>query len=143
MKNSYENQNSFPVKQLFPLVMILAAFFIISCGGGQDRVQHQQLNELKGTTTENLNSIIDEIDERIEYLDEEISNASGNRKAELEDARNDLNNQKKLLEEEIENIEVATLENWNDVIENTSEVTVSVRARTNEISREVREMLEN
>jgi hypothetical protein len=144
MKKAIENQPLLPANLKFSAFIILAALFLMSCGGGgQDRVRHQQLDELKEKTTADLNSIINDIDDRIEFLDEEISEASGSLEAELEDARGELNDQKKLLETEIERIENATLENWNEVIEHTSEVTVNARNKTNEVSREVREMLED
>jgi hypothetical protein len=144
MKNSLKDRLARTLKLMFPLILMLSTFLIVSCGGGgQDRVRHQQLEDLKQETTTDLNSIILDIEERIRYLDEQIAETSGNHTSELEDARNELNNQKKLLEAELNNINDATLSNWNDVIEVTSEVTVNARARTNEISRDVREILEN
>jgi hypothetical protein len=144
MKNSLNDLLVPNLKKMFPIMILLASFLIVSCGGGgQDRVRHQQLEELREETLTDLNSIIFDIEERVKYVDEQLPETSGEVTSELEDAREELIQQKELVEAEVIKVENATLNNWNDVIEGTSEVAVHARTRTNEISRDVRESLEN
>jgi hypothetical protein len=137
----FQNLRLFKSKTL-AIVSIVSLILIACGGGGHNKVRLEQLNEHKSNTLVTLNSIIDDIDQRIAFIDDEIDKAGGVTKERLEDARIELMDQKILIEEEKENIENATMENWNDVIESTSETTEGVIARTNEISSEVRETLE-
>ncbi len=129
-------------KSTFPAFIVVLSLLLFSCGGGsQQRAQSDQLDELKEKTTANLKTVIIDIEERVDFLDDHISEADGELRADLENARKEMTEQKELLDIEIENIQAATLEDWNDVIENTSETTARVRNKINELTRELREIL--
>lgn len=147
MKSFMKNQILFFKRNyinLFSVLFILTAMFTLSCGGSssQDKVREEQLKEIKAKAKSDLNALINDVEERIEYLDEEIENASGEAEQQLQDSREELEVQKERINDELDKIEEASLDTWNDVIDKTSEVTNDVRAKTNEISREVRDLLE-
>ncbi len=124
-------------------ILIMLVFILGACGGGSaDRVRQEQLNEVKESALENLNDMIHDLDQRIEFLGEHIEEAEGEAKDELEEARDQLKEQKDVLEQEADKIDEATLDTWNDVIENTSQVIQQVRTETNDIINNIREHIE-
>ena len=127
---------------VYPLIAFLAIVFWACGGGGQNRVQRQQLEETKQETVQNINRYKNDIKERIEYVESELEEATGEAREKLMDAKNDLQAQHDLLEAELAKVESATLETWNNVIKGTSQVLSDSRKKTNEISRKVRDMLD-
>ena len=125
------------------IVMIFFAMFLVSCGGGQNRVQKEQLREAKQNTIQNINRYKNEIQERINYVEGQIEEASGELEENLKEARNELEAQKDLLAQELKNVEQATFETWNDVVAEASESLGKARSKMNEVSRNVRAWLED
>ncbi len=127
----------------FAAILIMLVSVLGACGGGgADRVRQEQLNEVKESALENLNEMLHDLEQRVEFLEEHIEEAEGEAKAELEEARELLEEQKEELEGEIAKIDEATLDTWNEVIENTSQVIQQVRTETNEIINIIREHIE-
>lgn len=127
----------------YPMIaVIFFAIFMWSCGGGQNKVQNEQLKEAKETTTQNLNKYKNEIEERIDYVEGQIEEASGEMKEELEESRAALKEQQELLEAELENVQDATVDSWNDVVSQASQSLTQARSKMNEVSKNVRELLE-
>jgi outer membrane biogenesis lipoprotein LolB len=125
------------------LAIALMSLFLIACSGGQNNEANKKLDETRQQTLENINKIKNDLESRIKYVDEELQNASGEAKERLTEARAMLEAQKELLVSELENVKAATLETWNDVVREASESTAAARAKTNEISKNVREMLDS
>ncbi len=124
-------------------LIIMMAVVLGACGGGSaDRVRQEQLNEVKESTVENLNDILYDLEERIEFLEGHIKEAEGDAKAEFEEANETLEEQKKRIEQKLVHIDEATLDTWNDVIDKTSVVIQEVRSATNEAIRDIRELVE-
>lgn len=135
---------TFLKNQLIGLTGItLLALFMWSCGGGQDRASKQKLEETKQQTIQNLNKIKGDIDQRIKYVDEEIEEASDELKEKLKEARAELKVQKDLLTKELEHVKGATLDTWNDVVAKASESLSQARKKTNEVSKNVRNWLDD
>ena len=127
----------------YPLIaVIFFAIFMWSCGGSQNKAQNEQLKEAKETTIQNLNKYKNEIEDRIKYVEGQIEEASGEMKEKLEESRAALKEQQELLEAELENVQGATVDTWNDVVAQASESLGKARSKMNEISKNVREMLE-
>lgn len=130
-------------KVSFAAILIMLVFVLGACGGGgADRVRQEQLNEVKESALDNLNDMLYDLEQRVEFLGEHIEEAEGEAKAELEEAREQIKEQKGVIEKEIAKIDEATLETWNEVIENTSQVIQQVRTETNEIINNIREHVE-
>ncbi len=127
---------------VYPLIAFLTIVFWACGGGGQDRVQRQQLKETKQETVQNINRYKNDIQERIEYVQAELEEATGETREKLEAAKKDLQTQHDLLAAELAKVEAATLETWNNVIKGTSQVLSDTRKKTNEVSKKVREMLD-
>jgi hypothetical protein len=126
----------------------LIALLLSSCGGGDgtstaERLRQDQLNEVKEGVLAEINNLKNEIDKRIEYLEVEGGTTTGNQvDAQLLEYRKELNQQNELLAKEYQNVQDATFEEWNDIVENASETINQVSQRTNEITREIREIVE-
>lgn len=124
---------------------LLVALILSSCGDGQRqarRVQEEQLKEAKEDAVVSINQIKRDVEERIEYLDEEIEKASGETKEKLKESRKELKKQSAKLEAELKSIQEATLETWSEAVGKASATIESSRKKTNEISKKVREMLD-
>ncbi|TVQ89865.1 MAG: hypothetical protein EA393_06420 [Bacteroidetes bacterium] len=125
------------------IVMIVFAMFLVSCGGGQNRAQKEQLKEAKQTTIQNINRYKNEIQERINYVEGQIEEASGELEENLKEARTELKAQKDLLAQELKNVEEASIEQWNDIVGKASESLGKARSKMNEVSKNVRTWLED
>ncbi len=125
------------------LGIMLMLFLFWGCGGGQNRAAKEQLENAKSQTTQNINKYKNEIQERINYVDEEIDNASGELKENLQESRKELKAQKERLEKELENVKNASVDTWNDVVANASESLGKARTKMNEVSKNVREWLDD
>ena len=123
-------------------LIIMFSLILGACGGGADRVRQEQLNERKESTAGNLNDILHDIEERIEIAEYQMEEAEGELQEELEELNSALKEQKENIEKELELINEATLETWNDVIDNTSKTIREVRTETNEITRKLLDLME-
>lgn len=128
----------------YPMITImLVTLFLVSCGGGgQKRQANEQLEETKEQTILNINKIKVDIEERIAYVNGELENATGETREELMNAKERLSEQKEVLNAELEKVRNASLDSWNDVVASASEAIAEGRRKTNEISKKVREMLD-
>lgn len=123
--------------------MAILMFLFWSCGqSAQDSAREAQLDEVKQTVEQDLKALQGDIQQRLNYLDEEIEQASGETAEELRAAREAFQQQSERLEEEIEAVKEASLEDWDEVVANVSRVATDVRSRTNEITREVRALID-
>lgn len=131
-------------QRIFPLTMMVTLMlFLWSCGqGGQNRAREAQLEEVKQTVEQDLRALQGDIKQRLNYLDEEIEQAGGETQEQLRSAREELQQQSERLEEEIETVKEASLDSWDEVVANVSRVATDVRTRTNEISKEVRGVMD-
>lgn len=129
----------------YPLIVVIFfATLMWSCGGGgQNKVQREQLNEAKQQTLQNINKYKNEIEERINYVNGQIDEASGELEENLKEAREELKAQQELLTAELKNVEDASIETWNDVVAKASESLGKARSKMNEVSKNVREWLED
>ena len=125
------------------IAVIFFAIFMWSCGGGQNKVQKEQLKEAKETTIQNLNKYKNDIEERINYVEGQIEEASDDIKDELEESHAALKEQQELLEAELKNVQDASIENWNDIVAQASQSLTQARSKMNEVSKNVRELLES
>ncbi len=125
-------------------MLVMFALLLASCGGGgsADRVRQEQLNEIKESTSESLHDLLHDIEERIEIIEEQMEHADGELEAQLEESRDAVKEQKEIIENEMAKIDEATLDTWNDVIESSSATIAQVRSEINEISRKVRDLIE-
>ena len=123
--------------------IILLALTFTSCGGGQDRASKQKLEETKQQTIQNINKYKNDIQERIDYVDQQLENASGELRDNLTAAREELKAQKEVLEGELQTVKNATLETWNTVIKETSDKLAKARSKMNEVSKNVRAWLDD
>jgi outer membrane biogenesis lipoprotein LolB len=125
------------------MAIAMVGLFLIACSGGQSGEANKKLDETRQQTVENINKIKIDLEGRIKYVDEELQNATGEVKERLTEARAELEAQKELLAKELENVKTATLETWNDVVKKASESTAAARSKTNEVSKNVRGMLDS
>lgn len=140
MKTRLKNQKGTLILASF--VMLL--FFMAACGGGgQQKAQKERLNEVKESTSQQLQKLKMDIDERIEYIDEQIENASGELEEQLKEVREELKKQKDILEKEMEEVRAASIETWDQVLSSVTKHYQEVRGKTNEVSKKVREMLDD
>lgn len=127
-------------------LLLLIMMFFVSCGDGERqarRMQEEQLKEAKKDTEVSIKQIRNDIEERIKYVDEEIEKASGELKEELEKARSELKEQKSKLNEELIKVRQASLETWSDVLAHAREIVRKTQEKRNEISKKVRELLDD
>jgi len=129
----------------YPLIaMIFFVTLLWSCGGGgQNKVQREQLKEAKQQTTQNINRYKNEIEERINYVNTQIDEASGELQEDLKEAREELKAQQELLLAELKNVEDASIETWNNVVANASASLTKARSKMNEVSKNVRTWLDD
>ncbi len=114
-----------------------------SCGGGaQQQVQEEKLAEAQESVTADVQEMKRDINERVAYLDEEIEASSGELQEKLQAFRAELEEQQEILDGEIERVENASLETWESVLDQVTAAVIKAREKTNEVSREVREMLD-
>ncbi|TVQ17200.1 MAG: hypothetical protein EA361_02875 [Bacteroidetes bacterium] len=130
-------RNGYPM-----MTLLLVSVFLISCGGGQDREAKKKLDETKEQTVLNINRIKIDIEERIAYVNEEMEEATGETREKLKEARENLKAQKELLEVELEKVKAASIDTWNETVASASQSITDARRKTNEISKNVREMLD-
>jgi hypothetical protein len=148
MKNLFYQHNIQFSMPFYAALPFLIALLLSSCGGGDgtstaERLRQDQLNEVKEGVLAEINNLKNEIDKRIEYLEVEGGTTTGNQvDAQLLEYRKELNQQNELLAKEYQNVQDATFEEWNDIVENASETINQVSQRTNEITREIREIVE-
>ncbi len=129
-------------KMLSLPAIFLVILFLWSCGGGPQQAQKRQLEEVKDNTELQLRQLRNDIAERIDYLDEQIDEATGETEEELKEARAVLKEQKELIDQCIVNVREATLEKWESVRGDTQKSYQDARSKMNEVSKNVREILD-
>ncbi|MFW5707787.1 MAG: hypothetical protein ACOCX0_02130 [Bacteroidota bacterium] len=130
-------------KRYQTLTVLIMMMFLISCGGGgQNRQSERQLEEAKQETIQSINKIKVDIQDRIKYVDQEMENTTGETRDELQTARRELEAQCDILDAEMEEVNEASLDTWNEVINSTSQTLAETRKKVNEVSIEVRTMLD-
>lgn len=131
---------------IYRTIRFISLFLVMgiawSCGGGQKQEQERKLNEVKETTSMQLELLMNDIDKRIGYLDEQIEEATGELKENLKEVRKQLKDQKQMIANEIESVKKATLEGWNNALASATKHYQEARLQTNELSKKVREWLE-
>jgi hypothetical protein len=129
-----------------PFRIILFAFvvmFATACAENDTTASDlERLEENKIHTQQVLVKFKIDLEKRIAYIDEELSTARGRIRSGLNEARTELETQKEIIESEISNVSNATLDNWNEVVENASQSIIVAKSKTNEVSRNVRAMLD-
>ncbi|MFP4289102.1 MAG: hypothetical protein ACLFQS_07570 [Bacteroidales bacterium] len=126
-----------------PLLVFSMMIIFASCGGGNQKDENnKQLQEAKQKTIKNLNQFKLDIEERIAYVDEEIEKADGEVEEKLIEAKSVLQEQRDLLQSQLDAVQDAGIDNWNDVVANATESYGKARQKTNEVSKEVSEMLD-
>jgi peptidoglycan hydrolase CwlO-like protein len=123
-------------------VIILSTLFLMACPGDQQRRADQEFQAAQEERLQELRELRDDIDNRIDNLNDEIDEAQGDVQAALEDARDDLREQRDRIDQEIDNIETASRDNWDQVEERAARTAEQVRIRTNEIYRDVEQWVE-
>jgi hypothetical protein len=128
-------------------IPFLIAVLIWSCGGGDgtstaERLKQDQLNEVKESVLAEINNLKNEVEQRIEFLEDEAGTADNQVRARMDEYRNELIEQNELLSKEYQNIQDATFEEWNDIAEGASETINQVNQKTNEITKEVRDLID-
>ena len=127
---------------LFSVVFLLS-LFIWACGGGsQQQVQERQLEEVKQDTELEIRQLLNDINERLEVIEDEMEEASGEIEEELEEAHQELLEQREIIEAEIEKVQNASLDTWEQVRISVSQKYNEARTTTNDVSRRVRDMLD-
>ncbi len=135
--------NSHPKSTVF-LFAAFIALLVMACGGGnQQKAQKEKLRDVKETTNMQLQELKKDIEQRIEYVDEQIEVASGELEENLKEVRSELKQQQELIEKEMENVKNATIETWDGVLSNLRTNYQSARTKMNEASKNVREWLED
>lgn len=126
------------------VAMIVAALVMVSCGPSkEEKAKMEKLQEVKNSVTAELEKVSTDIIERIAYLETEIDEATGEVKEELEEAKKVLIEQQNLVVKEINDIKDCCIDEWDDRINQTSETIKQIRAKTNETSKRVRELLDD
>jgi DNA anti-recombination protein RmuC len=126
------------------VAMIVAALVIISCGPSkEEKAKMEKLKEVKKTVTQDLEKINEDITGRIAYLDQEIEEATGELKEKLQEAKGVLIEQQNKVVKQINDIKDCCIDEWDDRIKQTSEAVKEIRAKTNETSKKVRELLDD
>jgi len=126
------------------VAMMVAALVLISCGPSkEEKAKMEKLKQVKESVMADLEKVNDDIKERIAYLETEIDEATGEVKTELEEAKKVLIEQQNLVVKEINEIRDCCIEEWDDRINQTSETIRQIRAKTNETSKKVRELLDD
>jgi hypothetical protein len=146
MKSYQKNPgNSFPMHGLsLTILSMLTAFLLYSCGPSkEEKAKMEKLQEVKQSVTAELEKINTDITGRIAYLESEIDEATGEVKEELEEAKKVLVEQQNLVVNEINEIKDCCIDEWDDRINQTSETIKQIRAKTNETSKKVRELLDD
>lgn len=136
---TYSNYIYKSIKLISLFLVMLIAW---SCGGGQQQERDKKLKEVKETTNTQLENLMADIDKRIQYLDEQIEEASGELEENLKEVREELKNQKKMIANEVESVKKATFEGWNEALSHATQKYQEARSKTNEVSKKVREWLE-
>jgi DNA anti-recombination protein RmuC len=129
-------------KRFATAAIFLIAVFAVSCSGNGNSAANRQLDETKQKTTQSLSKIKIDVESRIAYVDQELETATGEIREKLSEARAELESQKEIIETELDKITKATLESWNDVVKQASESTAKAKTKTNEVSKNVRAMLD-
>lgn len=123
---------------------ILAVFLLFSCGpSNEEKVKREKLKEVKNTATLELEKVSQDINDRIAYLDGEIEVATGELKQNLEEAKAVLIEQQNILVKQINDIKDCSIDEWDQMIKNTSETLKNVRTKTSETSKTVRALLDD
>ncbi len=140
MKTSFKS-----IKKSTPLIITMVVLFLMaSCGGGShQKAQKERLKEVKENTSQQLQTLKMDIEQRIDYIDEQIEEASGELEEKLKEVRAELKKQRDIIEKDIEGVKAATLESWDQVLTNVTRHYQEVRSKTNEVSKKVREMLDD
>lgn len=123
--------------------LLFTLLFLWSCGGGaQKQVQAEKLEEAKTSVTSDINDMLTKVEERLDYLDEQIEEKEGETEEQLYKYRLELTAQQELLQEQLEKVSEASLDTWEDVISQVRSAVHEASKKTNEVSLAVREMLE-
>lgn len=131
------------VFKALPIMMVVSMMIVItSCGGGnKNNETDKQLQEAKQKTIKNLNQFKTDIEERIAYVDEELEKADGEVEEKLTEAKSELQEQRDLLQTQLDAVQESGIDTWNDVVAKATESYAKARQKTNEVSKEVSEML--
>ena len=144
MKNKQKTKELLLGTVLIFFVSLLATTFLFSCGPSpEEKAKLEKLNEVKKSVAAELEKVNKDLTERIAYLESEIAEATGELKQNLEQARIVLVEQQTLITQEIQKVKECSIEAWDENVKKTSESLKSIRAKTNETSKKVRELLDS
>lgn len=132
------------VKKLIVPVLFFSILIFWSCGGGgaQRQVQEEQLNEVKESVSSDLYELRHDIMERIAYVETQMEDATEEVRDKLEESRGKLDEQLVVIEQEIQNVENASLETWDAVLQQVTGSVQKAQEKRNEVSLKVRELIE-
>ncbi len=125
------------------VIMMMVVLFLWSCGDGQKQAQQAKLKEVQEKTCMQLNELKKDIEKRIAYLDEQIESAKGELQENLKEVRAELKKQEEILEKEMELVRASSVETWDNVLADVKKKYQDVRTKTNEVSKKVRDWLDN
>lgn len=131
-----------PVMSGIILITVILSMSFWSCRQPQQRAMESQLAEVKQSVVKDLIALRSDIEDRLEFVEQELEDATGGSRETLQEARDELQLQIGRLESEIQRVGDATIEEWDEVVAQVSRTATSVRTRTNEVSSHVRQMLD-
>ncbi|MDR4988425.1 MAG: hypothetical protein RG741_06280 [Bacteroidales bacterium] len=134
-------QTNYPLLNM--VIMMMVVLFLWSCGDGQKQAQQAKLKEVQESTCMQLNDLKKDIEKRIAYLDTQIETAKGELQENLKEVRAELKMQQEIIEKEMELVRASSLETWDSVLSDVRKKYQDARTKTNEVSKKVREWLEN
>lgn len=144
MKNKIKTTESLTAKLRIFTTCLLAFAFLFSCGPSrEEKAKLDKLNEVKKSVTAELEKVNKDLTERIAYLENEIAQATGELKQNLEQARNVLIDQQTIIVNEIRKVKDCGIDAWSENVKKTSETLKEIRAKSNETSKKVRELLDS
>jgi len=137
------NKNIFKKSQNL-LFALLAIILFFACNGERraEQMREEQLENAKEQTELSINEVRNDVKDRIQYLEDEIEQASGELEEKLKQSRKDLKDKLKRLDEELKKVEEATYDEWDKVLARVNEVVTDTRKKSNEVSKNVRELLD-
>jgi phage-related minor tail protein len=131
-------------KQISFPALLVSLLFLWSCGGGgaQRQVQEEHLAEVKESVSSDLYELRHDIMQRIAYVENQLEDATGEVEEILVESRDELQSQLVQIEIELKNVQEASLETWDSVLEQVTASVIKAQEIRNEVSLEVRELLE-